>query len=180
MKIGDSFNLGYIAKAIGKKGELAFKLEVDSPSSYAQLEMVWVQIHQADNNLVPFFAENSSLQNNGHLRIKLEGVDSQEEAKRMVGKSLFLPIEELPSLEGNQFYFHEITGFEIEDQEFGIIGPVEKVLNFSTSNLFSIAHPSGVEVLIPISDETILSVDRENKHILVKAPEGLIDLYLEG
>lgn len=178
MKIGDSFNLGYIAKAIGKKGELAFKLEVDSPSSYTQLEMVWVQMHKEDSDLVPFFTEFSSLQNNGNLRIKLEGIDTQEDAKFMVGKTLYLPFKALPKLEGNQFYFHDIIGFVIKDQEKGNIGKVQKVLNFSTSNLFSILHPSGAEILIPITDDSILKVDRDKKQISVKAAEGLIDLYL--
>ena len=37
----------------------------------------------------------------------------------------------------------------------------------------------GIEILIPMNDEFITKVDRENKTIIVDTPEGLIDLYLE-
>jgi len=38
---------------------------------------------------------------------------------------------------------------------------------------------NGKEILLPISDELILEVDRENKILYISAPEGLIELYLE-
>lgn len=179
MKIDECFYLGYIAKAIGTKGELAFKLDVDSPSSYTQMSSIWVQIHAKDDELVPFFPEQAQLINNGNLRIKLEGVNFQEDAKNLVGKSLFLPLTELPELKGNQFYFHEITGFEVEDIRKGKIGVVDKVLEYSTSNLLSIKYEDK-EILIPISDDTIVELDRSKKLLKVEATEGLIDLYLEG
>lgn len=179
MKVDDCFYLGYISKAIGNKGELAFKLDVDSPSSYEGLDAVFIQMQRQDKQLVPFFIEESKIQNNQLLRCKIEGVDNQADAKSLIGKSLFLPIEALPKLEGNQFYFHEIIGFEVIDQERGSIGKVDKVLEFSTSNLLSIPH-ANTEILIPINDETIVEVNRDQKTLKVKTTEGLIDLYLES
>jgi 16S rRNA processing protein RimM len=35
-----------------------------------------------------------------------------------------------------------------------------------------------VEIFIPMIDDFIKKIDRENKQIHVKTPEGLIDLYL--
>lgn len=179
MKVDDCFYLGYISKAIGNKGELAFKLDVDSPSSYEGLDAVFIQMQKQDKQLVPFFIEESKIQNNQLLRCKIEGVDNQADAKSLIGKSLFLPIEALPKLEGNQFYFHEIIGFEVIDQERGSIGKVDKVLEFSTSNLLSIPH-ANTEILIPINDETIVEVNRDQRTLKVKTTEGLIDLYLES
>lgn len=179
MKIENCFYLGYVSKSIGNKGELAFKLDVDSPSSYEGMDAVFLQIQPKDIQLVPFFMEAAKLQNNNLLRCKLEGVDSQADAKSLIGKSLYLPIEALPKLEGNQFYFHEIIGFEVIDQEKGKLGKVDKVLEFSTSNLLSIPH-GNTEILIPINDESIIEVDRDQKTLKVKTTEGLIDLYLES
>ena len=179
MKIDDCFYLGYISKTIGTKGELAFKMDVDSPSSYEQIDGVFIQITPKDKQLVPYFLEKTQLQNNDLLRCKIEGIDNQSDAKNLVGKSLYLPIEVLPKLKEDQFYFHEIIGFKIIDSTKGELGKIEKVLEYSTSNLFSI--PVGEkEILIPISDETISKVDKVNKTIYVNCPEGLIDLYLEG
>ena len=36
----------------------------------------------------------------------------------------------------------------------------------------------GKEILVPITDEIILKVDRQNRHIDIEAPEGLIDIYI--
>lgn len=179
MKIDDCFYLGYISKTIGTKGELAFKLDVDSPSSYHGLDAVFVQISPKDTQLVPYFLDKAEIQNNDLLRCKFEGVNDQSTAKSLVGKSLYLLEENLPPLKENQFYFHEIIGYKIIDQEKGELGKIEKVLEYSTSNLFSI--PVGdKEILIPISDETIIKVDKKAEEIHVVCPEGLIDLYLEG
>jgi len=96
-----------------------------------------------------------------------------------VGTSLYLLEENLPPLKEDQFYFHDVIGFTVIDQERGELGLVGKVLEYSTSNLFSI--PVGdKEILIPISDETITKVDKKAKEIHVVCPDGLIDLYLEG
>lgn len=179
MKIDDCFYLGYISKTIGTKGELAFKLDVDSPSSYHGLEAVFVQISPKDTQLIPYFIDKAEIQNNDLLRCKFEGVDDQTAAKSLVGTSLYLLQENLPPLKEDQFYFHEIIGFKIIDQERGELGKIGKVLEYSTSNLFSI--PVGdKEILIPISDETITKVDKKAEEIHVKCPDGLIDLYLEG
>jgi len=178
MQIEQSYYLGYISKTIGHKGELAFKLDVDSPSDYQDLDAVLLQMMPQDQSLVPFFISNTLLQSGSILRTKLEGVDNAADAKKLIGKSLFLPLERLPKLEGNQFYFHEIIGFEVEDALKGIIGKIDRVIEYPQSNLLSVLVDDR-EVLIPVSDTTILGLDRDKKLLKVKAPLGLIELYLE-
>ncbi len=179
MNIDNCFYLGFTQKIIGHKGELSFKLDVDSPSSYEGIQSVLVQVQEKDKTLVPFFLESANLQNNGNLRCKIEGIDDQTAAKSLLGKSLFLPLQVLPKLSGNKFYFHEVIGFSVTDQEKGELGTIDKVLEYPKSNLLSILKGEK-EILIPISDETIVSVNRDKKLITTAAPKGLIDLYLEN
>lgn len=179
MKIGDCFYLGYVQKTIGNKGELALKLDVDSPSSYLGLDAVGLQMQKNDKTCIPYFILNSELLNSGNLRVSLEGVEDATEAKMLVGKQLYLSLEYLPSLEGNKFYFHEVIGFEVFDQQKGQVGIIKAVLEYSTSNLLSVEHPSGKEVLIPITDASILEVDRDKQKMRVLTADGLIDLYLD-
>ena len=178
MKVEDCFYLGYISKSIGTKGELAFKLDVDSPSSYLDLNSVMVQAFPTDTQLVPYFISQVSLQNNGSLRVRLEDINDQSAAKNLIGKSLFLPLTFLPKLKDQQFYFHEIINFSVFDAEKGELGVVEKVIEYSTSNLLAV-NSGEKEILIPISDETIERVEKTDKKLFVRCPEGLIDLYLE-
>ena len=72
MNIEDCFYLGFTQKIIGHKGELAFKLDVDSPSSYEEIPSVLIQIQEKDKTLVPFFIASAILQKNGNLRCKIE------------------------------------------------------------------------------------------------------------
>ena len=90
---------------------------------------------------------------------------------------MYLPLELLPVLEGNKFYYHEIIGFEVIDAEKGNIGVIKKVLEYPATPLFSIDF-KGKEILMPIIDSVIENVDRETKTIYINAPKGLIELYI--
>ncbi len=92
---------------------------------------------------------------------------------------LYLPLELLPELEDDQFYFHEIINFTVEDINYGHIGKITGVNDSTAQALFEIDR-NGVEILIPMNDHFIKKVDKINKVIIVETPEGLIDLYLEN
>jgi 16S rRNA processing protein RimM len=89
---------------------------------------------------------------------------------------LYLPLNLLPKLEGNKFYFHEVIGYTIEDKNFGEVGKIVGVNDTTAQALFEVEN-NGKEILIPMNDEFIIKVDRKNKTIFVETPEGLIDLY---
>ena len=178
MNLDACYYLGYTAKVHGKNGELIVKLNVDFPEEYQNLESVFIQLHEKDKSLIPFFLTSAQVQNSGNLQIKIEGVDTIDEAKKMTGKSLYLPLNTLPVLTGNQFYYHEVTGFKVIDAEKGEIGKITGILDYPTQAILEIEHSSSKEILVPITDEIITKVDRANKSILITTPEGLIDLYL--
>jgi 16S rRNA processing protein RimM len=131
------------------------------------------------NNLVPFFIEKSLLQKGNQLRIKFEDIESEDDADAIMGAELYLPLEFLPKLTGNKFYFHEIINFDIEDVNYGPIGVIVGVNDSSAQPLFEI-NANGKDVFIPMIDDFIKKVDRDNKKIIVETPEGLIDLYLNN
>ncbi len=170
------FYLGKIVKKHSFKGEVVAKLDTDEPELYKNLESVFVELN---NNLVPFFIEKISLQKGNQLRLKFEDIESEVEADEIMGAALFLPLEFLPKLTGNKFYFHEVVNFEIEDVAFGKVGVITGINDTSSQALFEI-NANGTEVFIPLIDDFIVKVDRDRKKIIVKTPEGLIDLYLNN
>lgn len=170
----DCFYLGKIAKKFSFKGEVLAYLDTDEPELYENLESVFVE---SNGHLIPFFIVDAYLHKNDFLRIKFEDVDSEEEADSIMGCELYLPLEMLPKLEGNQFYFHEVIGFEVEDLQKGFIGTL-KAINDSAAQALFIIDNKGTEILIPMIDEFIHKVDRTNKKLILNAPEGLIDLYI--
>ncbi|HET8754340.1 MAG TPA: ribosome maturation factor RimM [Salinimicrobium sp.] len=174
MKKEDCFYLGKIVSKFSFKGEVLIKLDTDEPESYTGMESVFVEY---DKNLVPFFIERSSLQKSNLLRVKFEDIDSEEDADDLMKSDLYLPLEFLPKLEDDQFYFHEIIGFSVEDVNFGPVGKIVAVNDNSSQVLFEI-EKDGKQILIPMNDQFLKKVDKNQKTITVETPEGLIDLYL--
>jgi 16S rRNA processing protein RimM len=174
MRKQECFYLGKIVSKYSFKGEVLVKLDSDDPELYESMESVFVSLR---DSLVPFFIEQSRLHKSSLLRIKFEDVDSEQEADRIMGSELYLPLEFLPPLEGNKFYFHEVIDFTVIDQNFGKVGIITSINDTTNQALFVIDH-KGTEILIPINDEFLTKVDRETKTIEVNTPEGLIELYL--
>ncbi|AXT52419.1 16S rRNA processing protein RimM [Aquimarina sp. BL5] len=174
MKKEDCFYLGKIVSKFSFKGEVLIKLDTDEPESYVKMESVFINYNK---NLVPFFIEKSSLHKSDLLRVKFEDVDSEEDADDLMKAEIYLPIDLLPKLEGNKFYFHEVIGFKIIDNSFGEVGVIKHINDSTAQALFEIDR-NGIEILIPMNDEFIDKVDRDTKTVFVNTPEGLIDLYL--
>lgn len=170
----ECFFVGKIVKKYSFKGELLVKIDSDDPEMYEDMESVFVELR---NNLVPFFIESSQMHKSELLRVKFEDVDSEQDADALLKCDLYLPLEFLPKLDDDKFYFHEIIGFTVEDVSFGKVGVIKSVNDSTAQALFEIDR-EGIEILIPMNDAFIKKVDKKNKLILVETPEGLIDLYL--
>jgi len=171
----DCFNLGYVAKLHGFKGEVSLFFDVSNPEDYSQLDAVFIDI---GNNLTPFFIQQIKSKGKGFFQVKFETVDSEHDAKRILRKDLYLPLKLLPELGDKNFYDHEIVGFEVVDEEFGPCGIVEQVVDYKINPLLQIKYKNK-EVLIPLIENLVQKVDRANKTLKIKAPSGLIQLYLE-
>ena len=171
----DCFYLGKIVKKHSFKGEVVIKLDTDEPDLYENLESVFVDL---GNNLVPFFIEKSSLSRSTMFRVKFEDVDTEQDADAIMKAGIYLPISLLPKLSGNKFYFHEVIGFTVVDKNFGEVGTIAYINDKAAQPLFEIEN-GDTEIFIPMIDNFIKKVDRENKTIEVETPEGLIDLYFE-
>ena len=166
--------LGQITKLHGLSGEVTAFFDVDVPEEYEELESVFVDIN---NKLVPFFIEYLEVTPK-KIILKFEDTNSAEAAEKLIGKELYLPLTSLPPLSGKSFYYHEIIGFTVIDAAFGEVGPVKEVYSNASQDLIACDH-NGKEVLIPVSDELIEKIDREEERIYLQLPEGLVQLYLE-
>lgn len=174
MRKEDCFYLGKIVKKYSFQGDLLVKLDTDEPEMYEEMESVLVEKR---NKLVPFFIVDSYLHKSDLLRVQFEDIDTEEDAEALIGCDLYLPLDLLPELTGNQFYYHEIIGFTAHDKDFGDIGIITGVNDMTPQALFEIDR-EGIQILIPITDHFIIEIDRKNKVINLEVPEGLIDIYL--
>ncbi len=168
------FNLGYVVKAIGLKGEISVYLDTDNPENYKELESVYVEINKQP---VLFFIDEISIRQKNIAVLKLKNVNRIEEAEKLKGCTLLLPLNTLPDLGDKNFYYHEIPGYLLVDTRFGEVGIICETIDYGT-NVVGTCEVKGKEILFPLLPNFIEKIDRINKLLFMKLPEGLIDVYL--
>lgn len=170
----DCFYLGKIAKKFSFKGEVLVYLDTDEPEMYTDLESMFVDIN---GHLVPFFIEKSAIHREKFLRTQFEDVESEEDADEIVGREVYLPLNMLPKLEGNKFYYHEVVNFDAIDINHGNFGIILRIVDNGFQALFEVQNGEAI-ILVPMIDEFIVEINREEKFVKFNTPAGLIDLYL--
>ncbi|WP_339903324.1 ribosome maturation factor RimM [uncultured Cyclobacterium sp.] len=175
MNKDNCYQLGHIAKVHGLHGEVILVLDVDYPDDYEGLGHVFVE---NGNRLVPYILEHMVPQPNNRFLAKFEEFDHVDKVKPMVGSALYLPVTALPELDEDQYYFHELVDFLVVDEELGELGKVKVIYDMETQDLIGMEYKDR-EVLIPLKDGIIQKVDKAEKKVFCRLPEGLIDIYLE-
>lgn len=170
MEFNEYFNLGVISKVFSFKGEVVAKFDVDTPTFYTDLKTIFIE---HNNNLVPYFIEKIELQQQGFARLKFKGIDTEEEAKKIVRAKIYLPDTMLPKLEEDEFYFHEIIGFTIIDEDENEIGTVSQVYDLPGNPIIE-TFIDEKEVLIPLS--LMIKTDKKLKKVWVSIPDGLLEI----
>jgi len=174
MNENNYYYLGKITRKFSFKGELIIFLDTDTPSHYYGLKKIFLKFN---NSYIPYFISKISKYKNNNVRVKFEDVKSEREALDLVNCEIFLPIEELPKLDGKKFYYHEVIGYKVVDSIEGEIGEIEYINDQTPQHLFVIKN-KGKEILIPINDDFIMDLDRINKIMNLKIPEGLLKIYM--
>lgn len=174
MQKSECFSLGKITKTHALKGEVIIFLDVDAPEYYSKLEAVFLEIK---GQLVPYIIEELQIKGRKSI-IKFEDINSIEQAETIVNAPVWLPVSALPELKGNQFYYHDVIGYEMHDVSSGTtIGVLKAIYESTGQDLFAM-DVDEKEVLVPIVDEFIHRIDHENQRIELKLPEGLLDVYM--
>ena len=168
--------LGYIVRTHGTSGNVVIFLDVDYPEDYENLDAVYVEIK---GELVPYFIQNFNLQKQGNAIVTFEDVNTIEKAQALVGTSLYLSLDELEELDNEEFYYHEIKGFTVVDENKGELGIVREVYSLNGQDLIAMDF-QGTEVLIPTAEDIVLRADKAKQQLIVNLPEGLLEVYLDN
>ena len=172
MRKEDCFFLGTVVAKYSFNGEVLVKLDTDEPQQYLSLASFLLE---QNKGLVPYFTTAVKLHKTELLRVSIEEVDSEHQANELIGKSVYLPLDQLPSLNDDQFYYHEIIGFEIVDSTLGPVGTIINVNDTNSQVLLEVDHMNK-KILIPLVDEIIHKIDKEKKQIHLFIPNGLLNL----
>ena len=171
IKAEDVYRIGIINKPHGVHGELLFTFDDDI---FDQVEADYI-VCLMDGILVPFFFESYRFRSDSTALIKLEGIDTEQQARRMTNVEVYFPKEHAEKLDDNELTWNYFVGFVIKDINKGEIGKVTDVDDSTINTLFVVDH-KGNEVLIPAQEDFMVDMDRKKKVITMHLPEGLLEL----
>ena len=169
------FYVGKIVKTHGLKGEVTLRIDNEQFDDIEELNYFLLDIN---DKLIPFFIEDITYHSNKAF-VLFQDLMTLEAASQLVGTTTYLPLELLPEKTGNDFYSHEVIDYLVVDAEKGELGKVNDIIEYPTQSLIQIIKDEK-EILIPIHDDIIKDVNREEKKIYIKAPNGLIEMYLDN
>jgi 16S rRNA processing protein RimM len=172
MDVGDSFYIGYISKTRGLKGEMQLFFEFED---YETLELDTLFL-EMDRKLVPFFVDSLKMQSNRTAYLFLADVSHIDDAKPLVRKKVYLPNSKKPERGPDDFRITDLKGFTVYDKTHGQLGEIVEVHQYPQQHVAAVMH-KGKELMFPLTEQLIVSIDRKSNSLNVDLPDGLVDLY---
>lgn len=156
--------LGKVLKSNGTDGELVLSLFDTVPEEIDLQEPVFI-FH--DGLPVPYFIESSRIKG-GRFLVHLTGVRSLEDADELAGRDVFADYFE-EDAEGS------LEGWTVMDEDGHKVGEVTGYEDIP-GNLCILVNTVKGEVLLPLHQDLVVSMDPEKKEIKLRIPEGLLEL----
>lgn len=166
--------IGKFQKPHALKGELNTLLSVDVDYA-ADGNPLIVEI---DGIFVPFYAESVRPKGSESCLIKLKDIDSQLKAQEFVNKTIYARRSELVDYYDvpEDELAADLTGYTIIDRNLGEVGKIVDIDESTANVLFVVERAGGYNVLIPVAEEFIVSIDTDAMQIHTMLPEGILDV----
>lgn len=172
IKAEEVFKIGQFAKPHGIKGEITLVTDCDV---FDDTDDPYI-ICDIDGILVPFFIEEYRYKTDSTMLLKLEGVNTEVEAREFSNKAVYYPLDKVDEEELlGDITWDNFIGFEVIDEQIGDLGKIVNVDETTINVLLQIDH-QGRDVLLPAAEELITNLDYNKKQMFVSLPDGLLDL----
>lgn len=163
--------IGRMIRTHGLKGELKAKIDPHMREVMRSSNAIFIKEKKGHR---PFFIETMQINLIGIVRMKLEEVNSVDEAKALCGLSIFLDKKILKQEAEESLQW--MIGFAVEDERLGAIGKIENIYLLPTHPVGALMI-KGKEVLFPMVDDVVMKIEKRKKILRVNLPKGLIETY---
>jgi len=164
--------LGRLGKPWGHQGELTVHLEEVDLDEITHAGSIFVDI---DGQRVPFFFTRIYEKGRDTL-IKFDDFNDPQSASILVGRDIYAPPGHLVDGSDESWDPEEFVGLLVRDEKHGDLGEVT-ALEGNAKNPVLVIMRGTQEVMVPLVDEMIVDINMEERSLLIRTPEGLIDLY---
>jgi len=108
----------------------------------------------------------------GTWRIRLEGVDTVEQAEALRGASLCVDRDDLPAAAPDEFYVVDLIGCRVIDSHRTIVGDVTDVIEYPSVDALVVTRAVPVDgaaptIEIPVVDAIVSRIDLDAREIVV-------------
>ena len=159
-----------VGKLFGEanKGGLSITLYNTFPEDFDfEAEPLMVEIDSLD---VPLWCESFERRGVSGAIVQFADFDTTRRAEELIGKELFIDIEEE---ESDEFYMEDLIGFKVRAGK--LKGEIVDYYDSELNPLFGVDFGQG-ERLIPAAEEFIAGIDFDKQTIKMILPEGLLEL----
>ena len=178
-----SLPLGFIGKPHGTRGHVNVRLFNETSRALAELKLpAPVMLEDAQGHRKPATIGTVRFVHD-HYLVGFDGIDDRDQASGMLtGRLLRVGRAQLAPLDKDEFYWQDLVGCRVEDQNSKMLGILQSVFNSGAHGIGVVLSDDGVETLIPLIKPFLLEVDVEGRHLRVEllSEEDLDDAALQG
>jgi 16S rRNA processing protein RimM len=158
--------VGRVARAHGVQGEVAILVLSEVEDRFVPGASLWLEDGRT-------LTVESSRPHRGRLLVRFREVRDREQAEGLQRALLVVPESSSPSLPEGSWWDHQIVGCAVETDRDRALGTVREVIHTGANDVWSVVSEDGVETLVPVLNDVLVSVDVAGRHIVVREIEGL-------
>ena len=167
IKEDEVYKIGRIGKPHGISGEVTLRFSDDV---FDRVDADYLVL-MVDGILVPFFIEEYRFRSDEVALVKFEDIDTKDRASELTGCDVFFP-RHLADAGDAVLTWSQIVGYDIVDVlSDKTIGRIEAVDETTINTLLELSDGT----LIPAADEFIEDIDHEERKLMMRLPEGLVN-----
>ncbi len=159
--------IGQVVAPWGTKGKLKVAVATDFPQRFAPHSQIYV-------NRQPMTIAGTEW-HKGKAIIKLDTIDSIEQAEKLRGQAVEIHHSQLQPLPEGQYYHFQLIGLEVWTTQGELLGKVTQILTAESNDNYVVRGAEG-EILIPAIEDVVKSVDLDKGRITIEAIDGLLSL----
>lgn len=164
-------DIGYTKKPKGIRGYLRIEVQDKYIDDLNNARALFLDL---DGSQVPFLIEKFII--DSQLLIKLDEVDTPQQAELYTSKSAFLERKEIKIASDEEDETHPWIGYQVIDQEEQLRGSIASIEAYP-NQLMSFIVNENHSFMMPIHEDTVMNVDENKQIIQINLPEGIEDLF---
>lgn len=168
----NKLEVGKIVNTHGLRGEVKIVTWTDTPDVFEDLKYVYAV---RKNEEIRLTVKGIKYQKN-NIIVKFAEIESIDEAEKYKNCILKADREMLGELPEGVYYIADLIGCEVYEDNGKLLGKISDVFNTGANDIYAVSAPERKDLLIPVTEETVIDVNIEKKRVTVHLLEGLDEL----